>query len=168
MATTLEGDFKDLFAKLNALDARMSTRVLRSAVRRAARLTLNKMKAAAPQGSVPHRTYKGRLVAPGYLRRSLRVVTKIDRRQGVASAILGTRREAFYGTQFLDQGPWTVTQRKYKQPGKKRRAVRAIKPYTIQKRPWFESVFLANRQQMENDFVQFMRAEIDKAVRTGK
>jgi len=168
MATQLEGDFKELYARLGNLSARLQVKAMRGAVRRAARQTLNKMRSAAPQGSVAHRTYRRRLVSPGFLRRSLRIVTKVDAGAGRVSAILGVRKEAYYGPQFYDQGPYTITQRKYRMAGKRRRTVRAIKPYTLPKRPWFESTFLADKQVMENNFVQFVRQEIDKAVKRGR
>lgn len=167
MATQLEGDFRELYAKLGALSSRLQVRALRGAVRRAARITLNKARSLATLGTEAHRTYKRRLVSPGFLRRSLRVITKVTPSEGKVAAIIGVRKEAFYGPQFYDQGPYTITRRRYKRSGRKSRAVRQIKPYTLRKRPWFESAFDSSKQQMENDFVQFLRQEIDKAVKRG-
>lgn len=112
--TALEG-FSELDKQLAALAPALSKRILRKSVALAMRPALNRAVETIPVGTVPHKTYKGRLVAPGFARRSLRIVTKGDAAGTTASAALGVRREAFYATAFLELGtakmaakPWLI------------------------------------------------------------
>lgn len=113
MAKALEG-VAELNRKLNLLaDPKENTKVLRQSAGAAMRVVQKEAKARVPQGSVAHKTYKGRLVAPGFASRSLRVVTSA--RDGVVTARLGVRAEAFYALQFIELGtskipraPWLV------------------------------------------------------------
>jgi HK97 gp10 family phage protein len=68
-----------------------------------------------PEGIDPHVTYKGRVVTPGFAKRSLRVVARLDKKRGAAYALLGVRAEAFYAIQFVELGtskmaaqPWLL------------------------------------------------------------
>lgn len=162
----LEG-VAELTKRLNALGDRLSTKALRTAVRRAVAPVVRQMRAAAPVGTEAHRTYKRRLVAPSFLKRSIRVITKIDRAAGTASAVIGTRKEAWYGVRLYDQGPTTISQRRVaaRGPGRRRRATRAIKPYTLRRVPFFQSVFVSNRAAMEADLAANLKAELEKLGR---
>jgi predicted transcriptional regulator len=55
------------------------------------------------KGNTAHRTYKGRLVAPGFSSRNTRIVTKADPSGTIVSAALGVRKEAFYAVQFIER-----------------------------------------------------------------
>lgn len=115
MADHLDG-FRALDKQLAELaDAKATGSVLRSGAGYAMRRVAKQAKAAAPVGREAHRTYKGRLVAPGFASRSVRVVTKLSRDKQKVSALLGVRREAFYALQFIELGtsriparPWLV------------------------------------------------------------
>lgn len=97
--------FDDLSAKLAALSSDEQVgKVLRSTVRSAMKQVKKRAEARIPQGIDAHRTYKGRLVAPGFARRSLRVIAKLDKSKHKASAVLGVRAEAFYAVQFVELG----------------------------------------------------------------
>jgi hypothetical protein len=91
-----------LSKKLEGIEAATSAKLLRSAAMSATLPTFRKIQAAAPVGSTVHRTYKGRLVAPGFLKRSIR--RKSWLKGGKATVMIGVRREAFYGIAFLDRG----------------------------------------------------------------
>ena len=93
-----------LTKKLEELDAKTGTATLRKVGRAAVKPTVAEMKSKIPVGQVPHRTYKGRLVAPGFASRSLTVKSKINRKTGTASTIIGVLAEAFYVVQFYDRG----------------------------------------------------------------
>lgn len=95
----------------------------RAALRSAVRTPMNQVKsrakaniAAISPGKTPlHRTYRGRLVSAGFASRNLRVIVKFAKDRSSVSAILGTRAEAFYATQFFELGtakiprkPWLV------------------------------------------------------------
>ncbi len=113
MASALQG-VAELNRKLSELaDPKENGRVLRAAAGAAMRQVMKVARASAPVGKEPHKTYKGRLVAPGFASRSLRVVTSL--REGTATAKLGVRAEAFYALQFIELGtskiprtPWLV------------------------------------------------------------
>ena len=112
--------FRELDAQLaslaQAVGPRRADRVLRSALRFAMTPSRKAAAAKAPIGTRMHKTYKGRLVAPGFLKRNIRVaVTRV--KNGKASALLGPTKEAFYGTAFIERGvpsrgipaaPWLV------------------------------------------------------------
>lgn len=165
----LSDDFLAVYRKMDGLTAAVGVKVIRAALRRTVRPVLNKLKAAAPVGSVGHRTYRKRLVNPGFTKRSVRYLTTINRAEGVVSAVMGVRKEAFYGLQFFDQGPYTVVRRRKAGGGrrgrKKSQRFTQVKPYTIPKRPWAAPVFVASRTQMETDFVTHMQTGIERAVR---
>lgn len=115
MANPLEGS-ADLVKKLRALKGVAATKVLRSVVRAGIRPAQKRAVELIPQGSRAHRTYKGRLVGPGFASRNTRVVTRAT--PTGASAALGVRREAFYAVQFVERrlGKSQYTGREWLQP----------------------------------------------------
>lgn len=161
MAETLIGA-RELERKLSQLGAKLGTKVLRSAMLKTTTPVLRQMRKRAPVGIEAHRTYRKRLVAPGFLKRSLRRKTRVDKSRGAVVLTMGVRSEAFYGILFYDQGPYQVTKRRSKGTG---RSGRQIKAYTLPRRPWFQSTFVANRGQMERGMVDELRKNIDKVTR---
>ena len=131
---------KALSDKLNQLDTALAAKALRQSVYNATLPATRAMKMGAPVGTVAHRTYRGRLVAPGFLKRSIRAISFI--KGGIATALIGVKREAFYGVQFVDRGT------------KKMNA-----------QPWFKSVFEQSRDAMEARLVEQLKAKIDKAIK---
>jgi hypothetical protein len=114
LASQLEG-VKELTASLNELGVKMAAKQLRGTVQSALEPAEHLARARMPQGTEPHKTYKGRLVSPGYAISTLHIETKIDKRTGSAVAMLGVGREAFYEVQFQELGtrfhaaqPWLV------------------------------------------------------------
>lgn len=107
MAAGIKGA-KELDAKLAALGAVVGGRVLRGALRSALNVAKAQAEADAAQlneSGRTHRTYRGRLVAPGFASRNLRVVVVRDKKTGAPlRAVLGVRREAFYAVQFIELG----------------------------------------------------------------
>ncbi len=157
-------ELSDLLQKMELIKGRAGINAMRAAGRKAVRPTMVIMRARMPKGSQAHRTYKGRLVAPGFSSRNLRVISKVNRSAGRVSTIIGLRKEAFYSAQYYDQGPYTVTKRTIS-IGRRRRAQVAIRPYTLQRRPWFQTVFIAQRGNMEREYGNFIRIEIERAAR---
>lgn len=103
MATGLEGVAaltKKLIEMKGALAARELRGVAKTAIEEAEHLARSRI----PQGTEPHKTYRGRLVSPGFAVSTLHVETYIDKRTGSAVAALGTSREAFYATLFVELG----------------------------------------------------------------
>lgn len=109
MSDTVVEGLNDLLKKLHKIEAATAKKHLRSAAMFATGPTFRAMKAAAPRGTEAHRTYKGRLVAPGFLGRSVRRVTKF--KGGKMRLMIGVRREALYGVTFLDEGTKKVAGR---------------------------------------------------------
>lgn len=154
MPNELEG-VSALSRQLAELGGRMGKKALRSATFKATTPVIREMKSKAPRGTEAHRTYKGRLVAPGFLSRSVRRRTKV--RGGKVQVFIGVRREAFYGVAFLDEGI-SVSSRRL---GKGRK--KSVDPYTIRGHRWFKPVFRRHKDQMVGSFRGLLREAIQKA-----
>lgn len=103
MASALDG-VADLTAQLNDLGVKVAGKQLVGTVRDAMQIAEHAARANIPQGTEPHKTYKGRLVSPGYAVSTLHVEAKLNKRTGSAVASLGVGREAFYATLFVELG----------------------------------------------------------------
>lgn len=130
---------------LEALQTQAARTALRFASRKAAEVVRAAAEANAPVGSEMHKTYKGRLVAPGFLSRSLNTAVSYVQQKGAVIARIGPRREAFYGTQFVEIGT-------SKMPA----------------RPWLRPAYEGARADVERTFVTALRAAIARAVKRGK
>lgn len=153
MPNDLKGT-KELSIQLGELGDRLGKKALRSATFKATTPVIREMKAKAPVGSGTHRTYRKRLVAPSFLKRSIKRSTRV--RGGEVTVSIGTRAEAFYGAAFLDEGI-TVTSRRIN--GRKK----SIKPYTIRGYNWFKPVFRRNKDKMIGSFRDLLADAIRKA-----
>jgi HK97 gp10 family phage protein len=114
VASALEG-VAQLTAQFNELGVKFASRELRGSVKDALTEAEHRARSRMPQGTEPHKTYRGRLVSPGYAISTLHIETGIDKRAGAAFAALGVGREAFYEVQFQELGtafhaaqPWLV------------------------------------------------------------
>lgn len=112
---SLEG-FAELDRQLAELGAAVTGSALRAAVRAGGNVVKKDAQARIPVGTEMHKTYKGRLVAPGFAKRSVRVVTKMSRDRQKASAAIGVRAEAFYAAQFLELGTSRMAARPWLRP----------------------------------------------------
>lgn len=130
---------------LESLQTNVARNALRFATRKAAQVVRDEAAARAPVGTMAHKTYKGRKVAPGFLSRNLNAAVTYIRSRGVVLARIGPRREAFYGSQFVEVG----TSRTPKQP-------------------WLVPAYESKRQEVEQTFVRELRAAIARAVKRGK
>jgi HK97 gp10 family phage protein len=139
MSEQLEG-MRELMMKLEQIDAAVAVKELRSAALQSTTPTLKKMKLAIPVGSDVHRTYMGRLVAPGFAKRSIKRSTKIEK--GKIVVRIGVKREAFYAVSFLD-------------PGTKKMSAH----------PWFKSVFEGNKSNIEGRFRDVLKKKIERIAR---
>lgn len=90
----IEG-LRELSKQLDNLGKQLGTKTLRNAARGAMAPTHKKIKALTPVGKRSHRTYKGRLVAPGFLKRSIGLGSRI--KKGIVTASISAKPEAFYG-----------------------------------------------------------------------
>lgn len=103
MATGLEG-VADLTKKLIDIGGAMAPKELRGTVKGALEEAEHLARARIPQGTEPHKTYRGRLVSPGFAVSTLHIETSLNKKTGAAVASLGTSREAFYATLFVELG----------------------------------------------------------------
>ena len=145
----IEG-LKELDRKLGQLGAKLGKKTLQKALRNSAKTLIYQMRQKVPVGTRYHKSYKGRTLPPGYLKRHIKVKTSFSPRYGSARLTFGVSPEAYYGINFLDLGPIHVTRRNKK----------PIKPYTIRGRPWFLSTLIANRTNIEQRFKAELKAEI--------
>jgi len=136
---------KELDAKLAALGATAGEKVMRAALRAAMKPTLEKVKAAAPEGDRAHRTYKGRLVSPGFAKRSLRLVVPKMRDGKKFRIVLGVRAEAFYAVQFWEFG------------------VRGRPP-----QPWLTPAFEADKENVIARFKEQLAQRIERVAKGQK
>jgi len=133
--------FDELSQKLNTLsDPKEMGKALRSTVRNA----MNDVKKVAagliPVGIDAHRTYKGRLVTPGFAKRSLKVVSTLDKRRGSASAILGVSSEAFYAIQFVELGTYKMAAKPWLRPAFNGSADKNIRKVAEGMREWIRGI----------------------------
>jgi len=166
----LADGFKELDRKLGKLKTAVGIKALRNATTRATTPVVRRMKALAPRGSEAHRTYKGRLVAPGFGSRSVIKRSRFNKARGAASVTIGVKKEAFYLIQFYDsrpgRTPYRITERRVSVQGRRSRVTKAIKPYTLTSaRPWFSKVFIGSQSSMVKDMRKILRQNIERAAR---
>jgi hypothetical protein len=116
--------FAELSAKLSQLaDPKDQKKALAEAVRTPMRQVMLKARGnltgrkISPGNRKLHLTYRGRYVSSGFASRNLRVIVKHSRQQkGSATAILSTRKEAYYVLQFHELGTRNLRKREWLVP----------------------------------------------------
>lgn len=141
MATQLEG-IKELTGKLTEMGAKLAARELRGTTKAALEEAEHVARARMPQGTEIHKTYRGRVVTPGYALTTLHVETQVLPDKDMVVAKLGVGREAFYVVQFVELGT-------YKMPA----------------RPWLRPAFEASEDAMLRTLSDEMRRRIDKIAK---
>lgn len=101
--SSLEG-VAALTKQLIALQKLDDGRALKNAVKSGINQALKKAQEYVPIGTVPHRTYQGLLVAPGFAKTQLRTISTINSQKNVASGLLGVRKAAYYILQYVEFG----------------------------------------------------------------
>ena len=137
----LEG-FKELSDKLAELGKVAGSKAFRSAAMASMLPALRAAQAAAPVGQKAHRTYKGRIVAPGFTRRNVKRKSLLSRDKTKATILLGVAGEAFYALQFLELGTAHIS-----------------------KRPWLEPAFRSSVPQILQRLEEKLKAQIEKAAK---
>ena len=161
--TRLKG-LRELNRKLGRIGKVSGRKVLTKAVRKASTPTLRAIRASAPVGQrESHKTYKGRTVFKGFLKRSVSRRMRFSRRFGTSEAFIGVKKEAFYGPAFLDKG---INVKKRKQKRSKGKA-KKLKAYSIQGRRWFASQFESRGNRMQEDLRKELAADVEKELRRG-
>ena len=101
--------FDELGKQLKNLGPAVSGKALRSEVGFALTPLKKEVERAVPKGTRAHKTYKGRLVAPGFASRNVFKTAKLDKRRGSVKGSVGFKGEAFYAAQFLELGTSTMS-----------------------------------------------------------
>lgn len=141
MTATLEGT-RELSRQLAELGKATSGRVLKAAVGEAMLPTFRQALSTVPVGTRPHRTYKGRMVEPGFAQQNLRLKTWVSRDKSAAAAMVGVAPEAYYVLQFIELG----TSR-------------------IPAAPWLTPAFESNKDAGVRIIAQEMRTRIERIAR---
>lgn len=94
----------ELAAKLADLGKLDEGRGLRAAVRNGVKPIFTQAKANIPKSPEAVKTYKGRLVGPGFASRNIRTITQVKLDQGYARGSVGVRNEAHYAVDFVERG----------------------------------------------------------------
>ncbi len=138
---------KVLQKQLSQLGPKTGGNALRTSARNAMRRALLRAEAAAPrrQDTAPKKTYKGRIVGPGFASRNIRIKARLSRDRRTVSVLLGPIREAFYATQFVEVGK----SKTHQQPP----------------RPWLEPAFDASQRSVIDEFADQLRKRITAAVK---
>ncbi len=110
----IEG-LRELHRQLERLGLAAQGRVLRNSVNVAMTPVVREARKRIPVGDTPHKTYRGRLVAPGFAKRNIKKRTRTQRDKSRAVAMVGVGKEAYYATQFVEGGtkfqpaqPWLI------------------------------------------------------------
>ncbi len=132
----------ELEEKLVRLGAETGAKVLRSAALLSVTPVVREAKLRIPVGDTIHRTYKGNIVSPGFAQRSVKKVSRLNKRRGSAKASVGVKREAFYAVSFVEQGTSKMDAQE-----------------------WLLPAFRARRNEVENRFAKQLKRKIEKAVK---
>jgi len=144
-STNVISGMAGLKAALEELKTGAAKSAMRKAGKAAAEVIRAEAEANAPIGDIAHKTYKGRIVPPGFLSRHVFAKASYRSRTGVLRIRIGPGKEAFYGSQFVELG----TSR-------------------MPKKPWLVPAMVNKRKEAEEIFVGALRAAILKAVAAGK
>ena len=102
--------FEELAKKFRKLEMKTQSKLVGQVAGFSMTPVVSTAKRNAPVGKVAHKTYEGKLVAPGYAKRSIKKRNFKHRDGGGVSVIVGPAKDAFYLTQFVEIG--TVKQRR--------------------------------------------------------
>lgn len=138
----LEG-VAQLTRQLEALGKLEDGKALRTAVRAGIKPAQIRAKQLIPEGVDAHRTYKGRLVAPGFAKRSIRSITTTSKDKQKATALLGVRKEAFYAVNYVERGTSKMAAR-----------------------PWLRPAFQSTAEQQQAAIAESLAKSVLKAAKT--
>ena len=141
----LEG-MAGLVATLKELGAMEDGKAIRKAIRKGIAPAYERAVATAPESEKMHRTYMGRLVAPGFTKRSIRFITKLSPDKQMGQAIMGVRKEAFYSLTFVERGTKKI----------------------VPARPWLEPAFRGTQGAQEGEMAESLRDTIEKICAKGR
>lgn len=135
---------RDLFRKLVVLGGLDSGNLTRNAVRAGIGAAYRAAQQRIPVGDQAFRTYTGRLVAPGFAKRNIRVISVLSKDKKTATAILGVRKEAYYAVQFVEMGTSKMGAQQ-----------------------WLRPSFYGTAGAQQQGMVAYLQKRIDKIAKTG-
>lgn len=143
MSSALEGA-AELTKKLRELGRLEDGKALRAGGRAAGRVVVTKAQGLIPVNKVNklHRTYKGRLVGPGFAKRSIRYITVLSRDKQKVSVSIGVRKEAHYAVDFVEKGT-----------------------SEMQAQPWLRPAFAATLDAQQKALAEHLKKVIEKIAR---
>lgn len=143
MAAELLG-VRELSRKLDSLARNVRGPVLRKAATAATKPVLDAARGLIPVNKVEelHRTYKGRLVAPGFAKRSIAAKVTLSQDGRAVFASMGVKREAFYAVSFVELGTSKMAAQ-----------------------PWLRPAFEKTQSQALRRFAEVLKAQIDRVTR---
>lgn len=150
---------KELQKKLAGLDTKLSHKVLAQSVRAAMVPLRNEAIQNAPRGDDAHRTHKGRLVPPGYLKQNIKLKKMRIRDKRIAGYTLAARGEAWYGK--LYETGWTA--RGPKKKGKL--SFRKGKATKVPGKPWLGKALKSRGDQVQANLIKELNKRIKKALK---
>lgn len=135
---------RDLEKKLMKLGPAAGGKALRSAASFSMTPTLKEARARAPENDRDYlkKTYKGRYVSSGFLKRSIRRRSWLSRSKSFVKVRIGVLPEAYYGVTFVERGT-------SKMP----------------KQPWLEPAFRSTRQTVTARFRRKLKERIMKVAK---
>lgn len=156
--------FDELSGKLAALsNDREVAHLLRDSVRAALTDVVRDARQRIRVGTVPHKTYKGRVVKPGFAKKSIRLFVSIHRSNQRVDGVVGVRSEAFYALQFLELGTSRMAARPWLRPAFAASTDPAISKIAQGMREWIEARAAAKFARALNPNVR-VRAGRDAAL----
>lgn len=107
-----------LTRKLRELGRLEDGKVLKSAGRAAGKVVVKRAQALIPVNKVNklHKTYKGRYVAPGFAKRSIKYITVLSKDKQKVTVSVGVRKEAFYAVSFVEMGTSRMPAQRWLRP----------------------------------------------------
>jgi len=133
--------FDEIYAQLKAMGPAVGGQALRQATFAASLPALRQVQISAPVGTRAHRSYKKRLVLPGFLKAHIRRMSFLSHSRTQATVLIGPSQSAFYA-KFIELGK---------------------KGYP--RRPFIEPAFKRSRQQMLYRLRVELTDRIDKAIK---
>lgn len=158
-ASQTEG-FEELDKLFKELGSAASGKALRQSVGVAMTPVVKQARVWAPEGGEfggeprTHRTYKGRLVTPGFLSRNIGKSTFLSKSKNFASASVAPRGEAWYGKLFSSSLP---------RPFKTKNGTR-----DFPEDDFLAEAFDAKKDEMIRRFYDALGKRLDKALRKSR
>ena len=164
---------KELIQRMRGISEVGKRKTLEKAIRLSMAPMRRQAKQNAPQGEAPHRTYKNRLVAPGFLRRNVKLKKMKFNDPYRAGYTLKAWGEAWYGS-LIETG-WRPGKRenavkrasRSARGGLSRGSLKGLRDFRkeVPGRPWLGPAYKSTKSTVLTNFKKKMASEIAKTKR---